>query len=109
MPPATPMSALRFGARFGDLAIVAFLAAQAADGVLTYVGTALMGPAIEGNPLIIALMAGLGQGLGITATKIVAGSLGILLHFIGVHRVIAILTGLYFVIAILPWTSVLFF
>ena len=109
MPPILPMSALRLGTRFGDLAIVAFLIAQAADGVFTYVGTSVLGPTIEGNPLIIALMAGLGRGLGITATKVIAVSLGILLHLIGVHRVIAILTGLYFVVAILPWTSVLFF
>ena len=38
--------------RFGDVALVAFLLAQACDGVLTYVGVSTYGVRIEGNPLL---------------------------------------------------------
>jgi uncharacterized membrane protein len=94
---------------FGDFALVAFLVAQACDGVFTYVGIATIGPGIEGNPLIAALMHFMGGGAALIGAKVIAGSLGILLHLTGVHRIVAALTCLYLVAAVVPWATLLFF
>ena len=94
---------------FGDLMIIAFLATQAADGVFTYVGISTMGAWVEGNPMVSTLMTVLGQGAGLTIVKLVASSLGVMLHVTGVHRVVAVLTCLYLAAAIVPWTALLFF
>ena len=93
--------------RFGDVVIVLFLLAQAADGVMTYVGVTTFGVHLEANPLLASLMDAFGYGTAVTGAKIVASALGISLHLIGVHRILAILTGVYFVAALLPWAGLL--
>jgi uncharacterized membrane protein len=93
--------------RFGDAVIVLFLLAQAADGVMTYVGVTTLGVHLEANPLLATLMALLGQGAAVAAAKVLASGLGISLHLLGVHRVLAILTGVYFIAAVLPWAGLL--
>lgn len=93
---------------FGDLALLAFLLAQALDGVLTYIGVNTYGPHIEANPLIGWLMATLGDALGLAAAKVTAGVFGIALHVSGVHSVVALLTAFYFAVAIVPWVAILF-
>jgi uncharacterized membrane protein len=103
------MSAEPSRSRFGDLVVLAFLLAQACDGVFTYVGTAAMGPGIEGNPLLASLMRVVGEGTALVAAKLLAGSLGIVLHLTGVHRIVAALTCLYLAAAVIPWTALLFF
>jgi hypothetical protein len=97
------------GSRAGNVAVILFLVAQACDGVLTYVGVSVYGPRIEGNPLIAWMMDSMGQGLGLATTKAVAGAFGIVLHLSSVHRVLAVLTGFYVVVAVLPWIGLLFF
>ena len=94
---------------FGDCVVLAFLLAQACDGVFTYVGMATFGPGIEGNPLLATLMTWMGGGAALFSAKLLAGSLGIALHLTGVHRIVAVLTGLYIVAAVVPWATVLFF
>jgi len=89
--------------------VIAFLVAQACDGVLTYVGVSLYGAAIEGNPLLGWLMDEMGRGAALASSKAVAGALGIALHLAGVHRVVAALAAFYFVVAIAPWIGILFF
>ena len=103
------MSANRERSVFGDCIVLAFLLAQACDGVFTYVGMATYGPGIEGNPLLASLMMWMGGGAALFGAKLLAGSLGILLHLTGVHRIVAALTGLYIAAAVLPWATVLFF
>jgi len=93
--------------RFGDAVIVLFLLAQAADGVMTYVGVTTLGVHLEANPLLVRLMSLFGHGTAVTAAKVVASGLGISLHLIGVHRVLAVLTGVYLVAAVLPWAGLL--
>ena len=88
--------------------VVAFLIAQACDGVFTYVGVATYGTRVEGNPLLCWLMAALGCGAGVAAAKAAAGVFGIALHLIAVHRVVAALAVFYLAVAILPWIGVLF-
>jgi hypothetical protein len=93
---------------FGDLVICVFLLAQCFDGVLTYVGVVSYGVSIEANPLIAALMAHVGHGTALLATKSIAGLLGIGLHIRGVHSAVAVLALFYVAAAVLPWIAVLF-
>ncbi len=93
--------------RFGDAVIVLFLLAQAADGVMTYVGVTTFGVHLEANPLLASLMDVFGYGAAVTGAKVVASGLGISLHLVGVHRILAILTGVYIIAAVLPWAGLL--
>jgi uncharacterized membrane protein len=95
------------GSRFGNTVIVLFLLAQAADGVMTYVGVTTLGAHLEANPLLTLLMNAFGHGPAVTAAKVVASGLGISLHLIGVHRILAVLTGVYILAAVLPWAGLL--
>jgi uncharacterized membrane protein len=95
--------------RFGDVALVAFLLAQASDGVLTYVGVSTYGVRIEANPLLGWLMTVMGQGVALTAAKAAAGAFGIVLHLTSVHRTVALLAALYVAAAVVPWIGVLFY
>jgi hypothetical protein len=97
------------GSKAGNIAVILFLVAQACDGVLTYVGVSLYGVSIEGNPLLGWLMGTMGEGPALAAAKMTAGGLGIALHLAAVHRLVAALTGFYFVMAIVPWIGILFF
>jgi hypothetical protein len=87
--------------------VVAFLIVQACDGVLTYIGLMTLTCCNEGNPILASLMAAFGLGPGLTGAKLLAASLGILLHLAGVHRVLVLLTGIYFALAVVPWTVLL--
>lgn len=93
--------------RFGDVALLLFLVAQAADGVLTYVGVATFGMHSEGNPLIAWLMTALGHGPGLATAKVTAGVFGVVLHLSEVHKAVALLAAFYFAVAILPWVAML--
>ena len=93
---------------FGNAVILIFLLAQAADGVLTYLGVRTFGPSAEGNPLILWLMGVLGEGPALATAKLAAASLGSLLHVMTVHRIVAVLAGIYLVAAVGPWTVLLF-
>ncbi len=90
---------------FGDLMVVGFLLMQCLDGVFTYLGVGIWGPAIEANPLISSAMAAAGVVAGIGAAKVVAIGFGFLLHLRGVHNLVALLTAIYFAAAVLPWTA----
>jgi uncharacterized membrane protein len=93
---------------FGDVVLVVFLLAQCFDGVFTYVGVRTFGVSIEANPVLVMLMAALGQGPALMAAKVLASALGICLHLREVHGAIALLTLFYLVAAIVPW-SIIFF
>ena len=89
---------------FGDVAVLAFLLAQALDGSLTYFGLHTWGPSIEANPLVSTAMSLVGVGGGLAAAKLFAISLGVMLHLRRAHLVVAALAVLHFAVAILPWT-----
>jgi hypothetical protein len=93
---------------FGEVALVVFLLAQVLDGLLTYVGVSLYGPQLEGNPVVAWLMATLGHGPGLAAAKVTASVFGIVLHLTAVHMAVAILAAFYVVVAIVPWTLIIF-
>ena len=90
--------------RFGDLAVVGFLLMQCLDGMFTYLGIGIWGLTIEANPLISSAMAALGVVAGLGAAKGVAIGLGMMLHLRRIHTLVALLTAIYFTVAILPWT-----
>jgi hypothetical protein len=89
---------------FGDAAVIVFLFVQVMDGVLTYLGVHIWGPAIEANPIVSSVVSLAGVGVGLAGAKLVAVAFGIVLHLRGVHNVIALLTAFYIAAAILPWT-----
>jgi len=91
--------------RFGDLMVVGFLLAQCLDAVFTYLGISIWGPAIEANPLISSAMAAGGVMAGLGGAKVMAIGFGMLLHLRRVHNLVALLTAVYFAVAILPWAA----
>jgi hypothetical protein len=91
--------------RFGDLVVVCFLLMQCLDAVYTYLGIGIWGPAIEANPLIRSAIGATSVVAGLGAAKGVAIGFGILLHLRRVHILVALLTAIYFAVAILPWTA----
>jgi hypothetical protein len=93
---------------YGNVLVIGFLLVQCLDGVFTYVGIAVWGPAIEANPLISSAVAVAGPGPGLAGAKLLAASCGIALHLLRVHSVIALLTVLYIAAAIIPWTALFF-
>jgi hypothetical protein len=94
--------------RFGNLAFVGFLVVQYLDGFYTYLGFSIWGLNIEANPLIRSAMAVVGPGTGLALAKLVAISFGMMLHLRRVHYAVAILTAIYVVLSIVPWTALLF-
>jgi hypothetical protein len=94
---------------FGDLVIVAFLCAQILDGAFTYIGLQVFGSGIEANPLIAWLIGLLGPAGALASAKSVAIVAGGFLHLLHVHLPVAALTGLYLLLAVGPWTHLLFF
>ncbi len=85
--------------------VIGFLLVQCLDGALTYVGVRTWGLSIEANPLISSAVHALGLGVGLAGVKLLAGTLGILLHLRSVHVMVALLTVLYVAVAIVPWTA----
>jgi hypothetical protein len=93
---------------FGNLMVIAFLIAQACDGVFTYVGVSVYGAHVEANPVIGWMMRTMGQGAALATAKGVAGAFGIALHLSSVHRVVAVLALFYITVAVVPWVAILF-
>jgi len=91
---------------FGDLVVVGFVIAQVLDGVFTYLGVRIWGLGIEANPVVSSAVAVAGPIAGLTAVKLVAIGFGALLHVRRVHNLVALLTAIYFAMAIVPWTAI---
>ena len=94
--------------RFGDIMVVAFLAMQCLDGVFTYLGVGIWGSSIEANPIVASAMSAGGLTVGLCFAKFVAIGFGMLLHLRRVHNLVALLTAIYFMVAIVPWAALLF-
>lgn len=90
--------------------MIAFLATQVLDGILTYRGIRDygLGIALEGNPLIALAMSALGVRVALILAKTFASLLGVVLHTHRYHRVLAVLTAVYVVAAIAPWMLLLY-
>ncbi len=92
---------------FGYAVLAVFLLTQAADGILTYVGVGLHGLHSEANPLAARLMASFGLVPAVALVKLVTSSIGFVLHALGVHRVLAVVAGVYLLAAVVPWAGLL--
>ena len=86
--------------------LVIFLLLQAADGLLTYAAVERFGPTIEGNPLLVTWMALTGPEPALIGAKMLACLCGGLLYAAGVHNVLACLSALYLVAAVMPWLRI---
>lgn len=104
---ATAAAPQRRSRVFGDIIWIFFVAAQAADGVFTYVGLRWFGVGMEGNPLISWYAATFGIGVALTSAKLLAASCAVFLHCVGRHLTLASLTVLYLLGAVWPWTELL--
>ena len=93
---------------FGNLAVIVFMLVQYLDGFYTYAGFSIWGLNIEANPLLRTAVGAVGPGTGLAVAKLVAIGFGMLLHLRGVHLAVAILTGVYIALSIIPWTALLF-
>ena len=96
-------------ARLGNLVWLAFVLAQVADGSLTYVGIKTFGASIEANPLLSWYIAAGGATLTIVGAKVFAVACGAILHLRAMHSAIAVLTVVYFIASVWPWTVVLLY
>jgi hypothetical protein len=85
-----------------------FAAIQVADGVLTAAGVERFGTHIEANPLIHLAVQGVGLGITLVTAKLLAMSCATVLHIHSRHLVLAVLTAVYVVGAIVPWTVLLY-
>ena len=105
---AQPAASRLFGHEaFGNFVVVLFLIAQLLDGIFTYLGVAAFGLS-EGNPIIAYYMTHHGVGPSVTVAKSLAIICSMILHLLGMHRTLAVLTLLYLSMAVLPWTYLLF-
>ena len=101
-PPRTGQAS-----RFGLVVWLAFVLAQVADGVLTYIGVGRFGIGVEANPLIASYIAVGGAGVALFGAKAFALGCGTVLHLQAMHRSLAAITALYFGAAVCGWASVL--
>jgi hypothetical protein len=93
--------------REATIVLAIFLAAQLADGVLTYWGVTTLGIHVEGNDLLAATMYAIGPGRALVSAKLLACVCGYVLYRTASHRPLAVMAGLYIGVAVAPWLLVL--
>ncbi len=91
----------------GRLTFLIFIVFQVSDGLITYGAVSIFGPGAEGNPLIAAWMHIAGPAPALIGAKVVACGCGAVLYVFGIQRMLAALTGLYLLGALLPWLHIL--
>lgn len=83
--------------------ICTFLVLQMLDGTMTYAGVHLLGRHVEMNAVLAWYMDALGVGLALALAKLVACACGCVLYSRRWHRTLAVLSGLYLGVAVVPW------
>ena len=86
---------------------LAFVAVQALDGVMSYVGVTRHGLGVEANPVVGWYLGAFGPAAGFTAAKLFAVTCGAILYITARHRWVAALTFLYLIFAVGPWLNAL--
>jgi hypothetical protein len=89
-----------------SLWLIFFVVLQAADGLLTYLAVERFGVGAEGNPILAAWILLTGSGPALVCAKLLACACGGVLYAAGGYHVLAGLSALYLVVAIMPWLSV---
>ncbi len=92
--------------REATIVLAIFIAAQVADGVLTYWGVTTLGIHVEGNGLLAAGMHAIGQFSALVSAKLMACLCGYILYRTASHRPLAVMAGLYIGVAVTPWLFV---
>jgi hypothetical protein len=92
---------------FGDLVWLAFVSAQAADGVLTYLGILNFGTAVEGNPIVAWYATALGPANALLGAKLLSIVCAAILHRSAMHRAVGVLTIICLLTAVRPWIALL--
>ena len=87
--------------------LIFFVLLQLADGVLTYAAVQRFGASAEGNPLLATWMVITGTTPALIGAKLLACACGGVLYAAGVHRVLAGLSALYLIAAVMPWLKIL--
>jgi hypothetical protein len=85
---------------------VIFVLLQLADGVLTYAAVERFGPGAEGNPILATWIVTTGTAPALIGAKLLACACGGVLYAAGVHGVLALLSALYLLGAVVPWLQV---
>lgn len=88
------------------LVFAIFMAAQVADGLLTYWGVTTLGIHVEGNDLLATTMYAIGPGRALVSAKLLACLCGYILYRTASYRPLAIMAGLYIGVAVTPWLLV---
>jgi len=91
----------------GRLVFAVFLVFQAADGLITYGAVSIYGSIAEGNPLLQTWIDLADAGPALFGAKLLASGCGAILYALGVTRILAALTALYFFAAVVPWLRLL--
>jgi hypothetical protein len=76
------------------------------DGLLTYFAIRLFGVSAEANPILTTWIALVGPEMAIGTAKVLASACGVLLYWLGIHRILLGLTILYGAAAVVPWLAV---
>ena len=93
--------------RKAELVWLAFVAVQAMDGIMSYVGVNTFGTWIEANPLVAWYASVFGPAVAFAAVKLFAIACGTMLYLMSRHRTVAALTLFYLAFAVVPWAHVL--
>jgi hypothetical protein len=80
-----------------------FLVTQLLDGVLTYLGVTRLGTDVELNGWLVTLIHAFGAAPALISAKVLACVCGAVLYLTAYHRPLAIATGLYIGVAVVPW------
>jgi len=91
----------------GNVVVTCFIVVQLIDWIATSQGLALFGTSVEANPLLRFLMERYDIFTVLTTSKLFATMAGSFLHFLNRHSMVAALTLLYTLFAILPWMKLL--
>ena len=84
-----------------------FIVLQAADGLLTYAAVERFGLGAEGNPILATWMLFTGSEAALLGAKALACFCGAVLYAAGVYHVLAGLSALYLLAAVVPWLRIL--
>jgi uncharacterized membrane protein len=85
---------------------LAFVAVQALDGILSYIGVHRIGW-MEGNPLVAWYATAFGPAVAFTMVKLFAVACGSVLYFKARHGTVAALTIFYLAFAVMPWAHII--
>jgi hypothetical protein len=92
--------------RYAPSVFGVFLVTQVLDGLFTYWGVTTFGVGVEANVLLATSIEAIGAPRALLSAKLLASACGYILYCASFHRSLAIATGLYVGVAILPWVAI---